>query len=88
MKAKKMNKWTKKWPKKEGFYWFYGYRYGRISVGRKCDPEYVFVKVIKISNGFLTIGDGQMVSSTEVEEAWFKKIDIDKDVGIPKNFKK
>ena len=83
-----MNKWTKKWPTEEGFYWFYGYRYGRISVGQKCNPEYVFVKVRKIANGILTMGDGQIIYPKEVEEAWFKEIDIDKDIGVPENFKK
>ena len=80
--------WTKKWPNKEGNYWFYGYRYGRISIGQKCDPEYVFVKARKISNGLLIIGDGQIMYSSEVEEAWWKKIDMEKDVGIPEKFDK
>jgi len=24
------NKWSKEFPKKEGDYWFYGYRYGKV----------------------------------------------------------
>ena len=43
-----MNKWTKKFPKKEGNYWFYGYRYGKVSCGYKSQPEYMFVKVINV----------------------------------------
>lgn len=79
-----MTEWTKKYPNEEGTFWFYGYRYGRISVGQKCKPEYCLIKVRKISNGFMHTADGSFVFENEMEEAWFKKVDLP---DIPKNFK-
>ena len=66
-------KWSKKWPKKAGNYWFYGYRYGKESCGTPNDPELVFMKVRKISNGFMLIGNGQFMYESEVEEPHFQK---------------
>jgi len=65
--------WSKEWPTKEGTYWFYGYRYGRISCGFKCDPEYCFVRVFKAANGLMFKADGQFLYKSETEEAHFKK---------------
>lgn len=66
-------KWTKKFPNKEGLYWFYGYRYGKISCGQPCEKEFHLVKVRKISNGFMTTTEGQFMEESEVEEALFCK---------------
>ena len=67
--------WSKEFPKEEGDYWFYGYRYGRISCGRKCDPEWMRVKVRKIANGMMYVAEGQFLHEEEVEDAHFMKIE-------------
>ncbi len=53
--------WSTEFPKKEGKYWFYGYRYGKISVGEECEPELMFAEVMKTSNGFLYVANGHMM---------------------------
>lgn len=68
--------WSTEFPIEEGEYWFYGYRYGKISVGRECEPELMFVEVRKASNGFLFIASGHMMWESEVEEPHFKKVDL------------
>lgn len=80
-----MSKWTKKWPKKEGDYWMYSYRYGRISCGSPAKPEFSLVKVRKVSNGFMYSADGGFLFEKEPEEAWFKKFEYP---DLPKGFKK
>ena len=71
-----MDKWSKKFPKKEGNYWFYGYRYGRVSCGHPCEPEHMLVRVRKCSNGFLYIADGQFMDKSETEEAHFMPAEL------------
>lgn len=66
------NEWSKEFPTKPGYYWFYSYRYGKVSIGRDNEPELMLAEVIKISNGTLMKADGQMVFESEVEEARFK----------------
>lgn len=80
-----MSEWKKKFPTEVGVYWFYGYRYGRMSCGTPSEPEYCLVKVRKIANGTLVSTDGQFMSESEVEEAWFKKT---KHPDPPKGFVK
>jgi hypothetical protein len=60
------------WPKAEGTFWFYGYRYGKISCGSKCDKELMLCTVSKISGGDLMVtGSGQFFFKGECEEAQF-----------------
>lgn len=68
-----MNKWTTKFPTEPGLYWFYGYRYGKISCGSECDPELMLAQVITISDGTMVIANGQFVQEKEVEQAHFMK---------------
>lgn len=68
--------WTKKWPEEEGYYWFYGYRYGKESCGHKRKPEYMVMRCRKISDGFILLGNGQFVYESEPEEAHFLKIEL------------
>ncbi len=79
-----VRKWTKEWPKKEGYYWFYGYRYGRISCSTSCDPEYCLVDVRKCANGMMFTTNGQFLFKSEPEEAHFQKVDLPE---LPPNFK-
>ena len=66
-------KWTKQWPKKPGYFWFYGYRYGKVSCSTANDPELMFVKVRKISDGFMYMANGQFMYKSEVEDAHFQE---------------
>ena len=72
----KKDVWSTEFPKEKGDYWFYGYRYGKVSVGRECKPELMFVEVSGCSNGLLYIAAGQFMYESEVEEPHFKKIDL------------
>ena len=61
-----MRKWTKTFPKKEGWYWFYGYRFKR-----ETEKEYCIVQVRKISNGFMYICNGNFMFKKETGEGKF-----------------
>ena len=76
MNKKNTNKWSKKFPRKEGMYWFYGYRYGKISCGTENKPEFMLVKVHKISNGIMYVANGQFMFKSETEEPHFMKIEF------------
>jgi len=75
-----MNKWTKEFPTEEGTYWFYGYRWGRISMGEKEKPVLAFVRVHRTGKGgkgpMLYIADGHFLYKSEVEDAHFLKADL------------
>lgn len=62
-----MNNWIEGLPTKEGNYWFYGYRFGKGSLGLKRKPKYILIRVN--ANG-IVIGDGQFIFENEVEEAY------------------
>lgn len=68
-------KWSKSFPKEAGDYWFYGYRYGKISCGYAEKPEWKRVQVRKIANGMLYNAEGQFLYENEVEEARFCPIE-------------
>lgn len=70
-----MKQWTKEFPTKAGWYWFYGYRYGRVSCGSEETPRLMTVKVDTCNDGFVYIADGQFMYKSEVEEPHFKKLD-------------
>lgn len=70
-----MAKWSKKFPTKEGDYWFYGYRYGKVSCGHLAEPEWMRLEVRKCSNGFIYNAEGQFLYEREVEEAHFIPIE-------------
>lgn len=73
---KTIRKWSTKFPTEEGFYWFYGYRYGKVSCGFKEEPELMSLKVMKCANGFLYASNGQMMYESEVEEPHFIKAEL------------
>lgn len=68
-----MKKWSKKWPKKEGLYWFYSYRYGKISCGSENRPDLMLLRVRKIKNSYMYTANGQFVYESEVEEPHFQE---------------
>lgn len=65
--------WTQEFPTKPGYYWFYGYRYGRINCGSATKPELQFVEVWK--NGHAVAG-GQFIYKSELEDAWFAPAEV------------
>jgi len=67
-------KWSKEFPKTTGDYWFYGYRYGKISCGKPCQKEWMRLKVRKCSNGMMYIAEGQFMDEQEVVEPLFTPI--------------
>ena len=70
--------WSKELPQEEGYFWFYGYRYGRISCGSKQNPELILMENRKIANGFMLIGNGQFVLKTEIEKPHFMPAELPK----------
>jgi hypothetical protein len=66
--------WTTEFPKEEGDYWFYGYRYGKKSCGHDCKPEWMTLKARKCANGLLFSANGQFMYKNELEESWFTKL--------------
>ena len=67
-------KWSKEWPKEEGTYWFYGYRYGKFFGKEKNKPELCLVIVHKTSNGLVYSTDGQFMYKSETEDEHFLKV--------------
>jgi hypothetical protein len=74
--------WTREFPKEEGYYWFYGKRYGVSSLSKDKPPELMLVKVNKIRNGFSYVADGQFMYRTEPTEYYFQKAKLPK---LPNN---
>ena len=60
-----------KWPSLVGHYWFYGYRYGKISCGSECEKEIMLCEVFQTADGLGVIGDMQFFYKEEVEEPLF-----------------
>jgi len=67
--------WTTEFPTESGRYWFYGYRYGKISCGYPCELVLMSVEA-KCSNGMVYIADGHFMYESEVEEPHFCKADL------------
>ena len=67
------DEWSTEFPKEEGMFWFYGYRYGKISCGQKSKPELLLIKVNKTRNGYIHVSEGQFMFEDEVEEPHFIK---------------
>ncbi len=64
--------WSTEFPTKPGNYWFYGYRWGRVNCGHKCDPEWMVVRADTCGSGDLIyVADGNFMFESEVEDARF-----------------
>lgn len=70
-------KWTKKWPTKEGMYFFYGWPYGDTKDigGNPIAPELNYVKTMKVSNGMMIVREGNFWYKSEGYIGLFAKID-------------
>lgn len=73
--------WSQEFPTKEGLYWFYGYRYGMVSCGRREEPEFMLLEVFKVKNGVMYKADGQFMYKQEVEWPNFKKTEFPDTTG-------
>jgi len=71
-----MAEWTTEFPTEVGDYWFYGYRYGKVSCGHKSKPDIMRLKVRKCANGVMYEAQGQFMYEKEVEEAHFCPIEF------------
>jgi len=82
-----MSKWSREFPKEEGCYWFYGYRYGKYDRpnGETVKPELMFMEVHRCANGFMYVASGQFMYESEVEEAHFMKVDLPKLPDLSEN---
>lgn len=70
-------KWSNKFPKKVGNYWFYGYRYGKISCGSPNEPEWLVIRVRKCGNGLgATDSNGQFFYDKETAEGHYAPLDM------------
>ena len=67
-------KFLTKYPEKEGLFWLYGYRYGKVSCGSETKPELMLMKVRRVANGWLYTADGQFVFPGEVECPHFMEV--------------
>lgn len=65
------NKKMVSFPKKDGWYWFWGYRFGKKTGNSENEKELILCRCRKISNGIMVIGDGQFMYEKELEEAKF-----------------
>lgn len=63
-----MKKWTKEFPKKVGWYWFYGYRFKE-----DIKKELILVKVHKVSNGVIPVAEGGFMYKSETGKGLFCK---------------
>lgn len=70
-------KWTTKFPTKEGIYWFYGYRYGKVSCGSINEPEWMVIRFNKCANTVIgEDGKGQFFYEKEITEGHFSPLDL------------
>ena len=67
------NKWTKKFPKKVGIYWFYGFKFKPLFHNDDEKKKFYFLKVRKVVNGFINIIDGHGIEEDEIGEGLFCK---------------
>ncbi len=74
--SKATGEWSTVFPKEEGTYWFYGYRFGKISCGHKETPMLLLVNVLRTFNSFMYVSEGQFMFEGEVEEPHFIKADL------------
>lgn len=60
--------WTKEWPNKVGWFWFYGHKYGEDK-----DPEYGIVRVFQGANALIHTIDGQFMFPSDGHNGVFQE---------------
>ena len=73
-----MAEWKKEWPTKPGWYWFYGWPFGRDRYFKDDPPRLCMVSVhINIINNRITyVRDGQFFYKEECAVGLFKKAEV------------
>lgn len=66
-----MIEWQDDFPKEPGYWWFYGWPFGKR---QQPDPELCFVEVRKIVNGFMHTTKGFFLYESEAKGKWQKAI--------------
>lgn len=66
--------WQTEWPKTVGEWWFYGWQYG----DKQSPPRLHLVRVRKIQNGFMIVGDGRFWYESEGAIGKWMKADMPK----------
>ena len=69
------SKWTHKFPKEPGTYWFIGERWKRSKFEKqkkeKMKIELAICTVFNVSNGTLTVCDGNFMYQNELGDEWY-----------------
>jgi len=64
--------WTKEWPTKVGWFWFYGWKYGKDDY--HPDPELCVVRTYMAANGLMHTIDGQFMYRSEGHDGVFQEM--------------
>lgn len=83
-----MANWQDEWPKEKGFFWFYGWRFGKEGVGSKeRKPELCMVEVCgtAVKGQFVYVTHGHFLFEEEAEGKWLQAVvpdlpDVSKEV--------
>jgi len=78
-------KWTRKWPKKEGYYWFYGLSTTGARMGQQPSLYLVKVKAVTGNYGrraFAYIAEGRFIGEEETKAALWKPAELPEVPGI------
>lgn len=67
-------KWTKAWPNKVGWYWFYGWKFGKSD--DFPDPELCMCRVFQGANSLIHTCDGQFFYRSEGATGYFLDADL------------
>ena len=59
--------WTKDWPQKEGFYWFYGWLWGHH---KSCPAETDLVEVFQGRDSLVFVSSGNFIYKSEAIGIW------------------
>ena len=69
--------WSTDFPTEEGLFWFYGYRWGKISVGQEQKPTLTMVSVkLNAHKQPMYIADGGFMHESEVECPHFTPVNL------------
>ncbi len=71
-----MTIWTEEWPTEPGWYWFWGYPYGKKKSKHDLgdnEPRLNIVRVAKISNGVMYVREGSFWGPSKKVSGMFTK---------------